>query len=104
MTNPNTDEQLRGLDQKKRDTLKRLGLGAAFVVPVVASFSLEALTISKVHAASPNGSEVREEKQVKKCKPQSKGESCNPECGAEACEPDLVCLPLKGGGTRCDID
>ena len=34
----------------------RLGLGAAFVAPIVASFSMDGLTISKVHAATANGS------------------------------------------------
>jgi hypothetical protein len=50
------EEALRGLDESKRRTLIRLGLGAAFVTPIVASFSMEGLTISKVHAASRDGS------------------------------------------------
>jgi len=49
---------LKGIDERKRRTLVRLGLGAAFVAPIVASFSMEGLTISKVHAASANGSGV----------------------------------------------
>jgi hypothetical protein len=49
---------LTGIDERKRRTLVRLGLGAAFVTPIVASFSMDGLTISKVHAASANGSGV----------------------------------------------
>ena len=49
---------LTGIDERKRRTLVRLGLGAAFVAPIVASFSMDGLTISKVHAASANGSGV----------------------------------------------
>jgi hypothetical protein len=50
------DEALEGIDESKRRTLTRLGLGAAFVTPIVASFSIDGLTISKVHAQSANGS------------------------------------------------
>jgi hypothetical protein len=50
------DEALEGIDESKRRTLARLGLGAAFVTPIVASFSIDGLTISKVHAQSANGS------------------------------------------------
>jgi hypothetical protein len=92
----NQDQGLSGLDEQKRQTLKRLGLGAAFVVPMVASFSLEGLTISKVQAAAPNGSGVHQ------CKPQPPGKSCDPDCGSEACQGGFVCVPMKGGGTRCD--
>jgi hypothetical protein len=59
MTNTNKPEQgLSGLDDKKRETLIKLGIGAAFVVPVVASLSLNELTISKAHAKMANGSGV----------------------------------------------
>jgi hypothetical protein len=69
MTNTSKHEQgLSGLDEKKRATLKKLGLGAAFVVPVVASFSLEGLTISKVHAQAPTGSGVNQCPPNMKCK------------------------------------
>ena len=47
------DEALNGIDESKRRTLTRLGLGAAFVTPIVASFSMDGLTISKVHAQRP---------------------------------------------------
>jgi hypothetical protein len=50
------DEALKGIDESKRRTLLRLGLGAAFVAPIVASFSMDGLTISKVHAQAANGS------------------------------------------------
>ena len=52
------EDALKGIDERKRRTLIRLGLGAAFVTPIVASFSMDGLTISKVHAASANGSGV----------------------------------------------
>jgi hypothetical protein len=50
------EDALKGIDEGKRRTLMRLGLGAAFVTPVVASFSMSGLTISKVHAAAQGGS------------------------------------------------
>jgi hypothetical protein len=50
------EEALDGIDESKRRTLMRLGLGAAFVTPIVASFSMDGLTISKVHAATAHGS------------------------------------------------
>jgi hypothetical protein len=56
--NSKLEKALTGIDESKRRTLMRLGLGAAFVAPIVASFSMDGLTISKVHAASANGSGV----------------------------------------------
>jgi hypothetical protein len=50
------EEALAGIDESKRRTLARLGLGAAFVAPIVASFSIDGLTISKVHAQAATGS------------------------------------------------
>jgi hypothetical protein len=50
------EEALKGIDESKRRTLMRLGLAAAFVTPIVASFSIDGLTISKVHAKAANGS------------------------------------------------
>jgi hypothetical protein len=62
MTDTNKQDQaLTGIDGSKRRTLTRLALGAAFVTPVVASFSMDGLTISKVHAASAKGSGVKSE-------------------------------------------
>jgi hypothetical protein len=52
------EEALEGIDESKRRTIRQLGLGAAFVTPVVASFSIDGLTISKVHAQSINGSGI----------------------------------------------
>jgi hypothetical protein len=47
----NVDEALEGLDAAKRETLSRLVTGAAFVVPVVASFTMRGLAIRPAHAA-----------------------------------------------------
>jgi hypothetical protein len=68
MTDTSKQEKaLTGIDQTKRRTLMRLGLGAAFVGPIVASFSMDGLTISKVHAQSAKGSGVRRDHDV--CEP-----------------------------------
>jgi hypothetical protein len=45
-----TDDALAGVDEAKRATLTRLVTGTAFVAPVVASFAMDGLTISKAHA------------------------------------------------------
>jgi hypothetical protein len=50
------DDALKGIDANKRRTLMRLGMGAAFVTPIVASFAMDGLTISKVHAQDRGGS------------------------------------------------
>jgi hypothetical protein len=42
----NADRALAAVDAAKRDTLRKLILGAAFVVPVVASFSIDGLMSS----------------------------------------------------------
>ena len=47
---PEVERALSGVDESKRRTLIRLLQGAAFAVPVVASFSMDGLTISEVHA------------------------------------------------------
>jgi hypothetical protein len=47
------DRALAGVDAGKRETLRKLILGAAFVVPIVASFSVDGL-VSRAHAGSPN--------------------------------------------------
>jgi hypothetical protein len=52
------EKALEGIDETKRRTLMRLGLGAAFVTPIVASFTMDGLTISKVHAQAANGSGI----------------------------------------------
>jgi hypothetical protein len=43
------DRALAAVDEAKRETLRKLILGAAFVVPVVASFSVDGL-VSSAHA------------------------------------------------------
>jgi hypothetical protein len=62
---PQADPSLDGLDAAKRRTLKKLALGAAFVTPVVASFSMDGLTISRVHAESANGSGLAKDEDKK---------------------------------------
>jgi organic hydroperoxide reductase OsmC/OhrA len=48
------DRALASVDVAKRETLRKLILGAAFVIPVVATFSVDGL-VSKAHAVcSPN--------------------------------------------------
>jgi hypothetical protein len=44
------DRALAAVDEAKRETLRKLILGAAFVVPVVASFSVDGL-VSSAHAS-----------------------------------------------------
>ena len=46
------DQATDGLDENKRNTLTRLVTGTAFVAPVVASFAMDGLTISKALAQS----------------------------------------------------
>jgi hypothetical protein len=46
------DRALASVDVAKRETLRKLILGAAFVVPAVATFSVDGL-VSRAHAA-PN--------------------------------------------------
>ncbi len=43
------DRALTAIDAAKRETLRKLILGAAFVVPVVATFSVDGL-VSSAHA------------------------------------------------------
>jgi hypothetical protein len=43
---------LEGLDQRRREALKRLVRGGAFVAPVVASFAMQSIAIRPAHAAS----------------------------------------------------
>ena len=63
---PELEQALKGFDEAKRRTLTKLALGAAFVTPVVASFSMDGLTISRVHAETANGSGfVKDDKEDK---------------------------------------
>jgi hypothetical protein len=52
----NTVDALAGVDEAKRATLTRLLTGTAFVAPVVASFAMDGLTISRAQAEVANGS------------------------------------------------
>jgi hypothetical protein len=45
------DRALASVDVAKRETLRKLILGAAFVIPVVATFSVDGL-VSSAHATS----------------------------------------------------
>lgn len=54
--NQKIDQALAGIDATKRETLSRLLKGTAFVAPVVASFAMDGLTVSKAQAAPANGS------------------------------------------------
>ena len=54
--NQKIDEALAGVDDAKRATLTRLLTGTAFVAPIVASFAIDGLTISKAQAIPANGS------------------------------------------------
>ena len=56
---PKIDQAVDGLDENKRKTLTRLVTGSAFVAPVVASFAMDGLSISKAVAqANGTGSNV----------------------------------------------
>jgi hypothetical protein len=56
MTEKKIDDALAGVDAGKRETLTRLITGTAFVAPIVASFAMDGLTISKAQALPANGS------------------------------------------------
>jgi hypothetical protein len=47
------DRALASVDVAKRETLRKLILGAAFVIPVVATFSVDGL-VSSAHAGCSN--------------------------------------------------
>jgi hypothetical protein len=48
----NIESAVEGLDEQRRETLKRLIRGGAFVAPVVASFAMQGVSIRPAHAAS----------------------------------------------------
>jgi hypothetical protein len=56
MSESKIDDALAGIDTAKRETLNRLITGTAFVAPVVASFAMDGLTVSKAQAQPANGS------------------------------------------------
>ena len=51
---PLDDEVLSHLEISRRDLVRRLVVGTAFAVPIVASFDMAALTTSSAEALSPN--------------------------------------------------
>lgn len=51
-----TRKSADSIDPAKRDTLDRLIKGAAFVGPVVASFAMDGLKMSRAQAQVANGS------------------------------------------------
>ncbi|MBR0963343.1 hypothetical protein JQ554_04440 [Bradyrhizobium diazoefficiens] len=58
--NSNIENSVAGLDDSKRKTLSRLLTGTAFVAPIVASFAMDGLSISKaVAAVNGTGSGIR---------------------------------------------
>jgi hypothetical protein len=59
------EKALEGVDERKRATLSRLIVGTSFVVPVVASFAIDALTISKAIAQNSTSSVVPSDRRLK---------------------------------------
>jgi hypothetical protein len=53
------------LDQTRRQALRRLVVGAAFVAPLVTSVSMDGLTISKVYAGSASSSGAKKKDHCK---------------------------------------
>ncbi|MCP4375149.1 MAG: hypothetical protein GY794_03060 [bacterium] len=58
---PETEGALEGVDPEKRRTLTKLA-ASAFVAPVVASFPMDGLTISRAHAETASASGLVKEK------------------------------------------
>jgi hypothetical protein len=56
VTDEKIDALLGKVDRDKRTTLKRLILGTSFVIPVIASFPIDGLTIDRALAQGANGS------------------------------------------------
>ena len=54
----NLDAALRGIDESKRATLRRLIVKGAFVTPIVASFAMSGLTVERA-AAQTNSTSSR---------------------------------------------
>jgi len=50
------DRALADVDADKRATLTRLITSSAFVAPIIVSFAMDGLTLSKAHAQVSNGS------------------------------------------------
>jgi hypothetical protein len=60
-TDRNIEEAVAGLDEGKRETLKRLARGGAFVGPIVAAFAMQGIAIKPAHASNStfNISDIR---------------------------------------------
>lgn len=72
---PEVERALSGVDESKRRTLIRLLRGAAFAAPIVASFSMDGLTISEVQAHNsdhPNSTGVMHPNSTQKHKKKHK--------------------------------
>jgi len=57
----NIESAMQGFDEQRRESLKRLIRGSAFVAPVVVSFAMQGVSIRPAHAASsafPNSTHV----------------------------------------------
>jgi hypothetical protein len=62
---PNVEAALDGLDQNKRQTLRRLISGTAFIGPVVASFAMQGMSIRPADAQAGNSSDSAAESDVR---------------------------------------
>jgi hypothetical protein len=58
MADDNLDPILEQVDPEKRDFLKKVLAGTAFVAPIVASFSMEGLSPNEAFAQSANATAV----------------------------------------------
>ena len=58
VSNTEIGKALEGIDSSKRETLDKLVKGAAFATPVVASFAMDSLVVSRAQAQVANGSGV----------------------------------------------
>jgi hypothetical protein len=63
-SNSNIDEALQGLDEERRQALRRLVLKGAFVAPVVVSFAMAGLTVEA--AAASGNSTASSDRRLKK--------------------------------------
>jgi hypothetical protein len=54
MANDHVDDALQHVDPAKRDFLKALVVGTAFVAPLVVSFSMDGLSVYEAHAQGSN--------------------------------------------------
>ena len=57
MTDP-VGKSIDHIDASKRESLDKMIKGAAFVAPIVASFAMDGLVVSRAQAQASNGSGV----------------------------------------------